>query len=236
MFEDSTQRQEERRRSLWPLAVSVALHAGAIAALGFAAVRTPALGAGERPIDVVFLRAAIEGAAAPPDAPASPAERRAARERQAVLDRLVQPTAVPDDAAPGSAGAALSAPGQRPGAPIDREAGVPGAGATGAAAGEADLPVAAGGGVVRPEVIAGSQVQPVYPEEALRAGVQGLMVLELSVDEKGRVGDVKVVRGLGHGCDEAWVAAVRQWRFRPATRYGKPIKVRYILPILSPPA
>jgi TonB family protein len=218
MFEESTLQQGRRRRSLWPLAVSVALHAGAIAALGFAAARAPALGAGERPIDVVFLREAIQDAAAPPAASASPEERRAARERQAMLDRLVQPTVVADDASSGTAA---------------------GAGAQdGAAPGDADLPVDAGGGVVPPMLIESSKVQPVYPGEAPSAGELVQVLLELSIDERGKVVGVKVVRGLGPGCDaalEALVAAVRHWRFRPATRYGKPIEVRSMMPLLSPP-
>jgi TonB family protein len=225
MFEDSTQQREERPRSPWPLVVSVALHAGAIAALAFAAARTPALGAGERPIDVVFLRAAILDAAAPPDAPASPAERRAARERQAMLDRLVQPTTVPDAASPGTAAPAPGAAGTDPGALATG----------GAAPGDANLPVDAGGGLTLPELISSSMVEPVYPEAAPCAAVQGQAVLEMTIDDQGRVAGVKVLRGLGETCDEALVAAVRQWRFRPATRYGKPIKVRHILPILSQP-
>jgi periplasmic protein TonB len=224
MFEDSTPRQATARRSAWPLAISVLLHIGAIAALIVTGARGPAPDAGERPIDILFLRAARaarpanDAAEAPSAAAASPAERQAARERQAMLDRLVQPAGIPDT---GPAAAAVAAPGLP--RPVGAEA--PG--------GEADLPVDAGGGVVSPVLIESSGVQPVYPEDALRAGLEGLVVLEAIVDERGRVGhDIKVVRRLGHGCDEAAVAAVRQWRFRPATRNGKPIKVRRIFPIL----
>jgi TonB family protein len=221
MFEDSTPRQATARRSAWPLAISVLLHAGAIAALVVAGARGPAPEAGERPIDILFLRAARAARSAndvaAAAAAASPAERQAARERQAMLDRLVQPTGIPGDE-PAAAAAAPGTP-----APAGGEA--PG--------GEAELPVEAGGGVVSPVLIESSGVQPVYPEEALRAGVEGLVVLEAIVDERGRVGhDIKVLRRLGHGCDEAAVAAVRQWRFRPAIRDGKPIKVRRIFPIL----
>jgi len=227
MFEDSTPQRAAARRSAWPLAISVLLHAGAIAALVAAGARGPAPGAGERPIDILFLRAAraageANGAAdAPAAAAASPAERLAARlaerRRQAMLDRLVQPTGIPG-AEPAAAAAA-------PGTARPAGAEAPG--------GETELPVEAGGGVVSPVLIESSGVQPVYPEEALRAGLEGLVVLEAVVDERGRVGhDVKVVRRLGLGCDEAAVAAVRQWRFRPATRDGKPIKVRRIFPIL----
>ena len=219
MFEDSTPQQARARRSAWPLAISVLLHVGAIAALVVAGARGPALDAGERPIDILFLRAAraAKGATEAPAAAPSPAERQAARERQAMLDRLAQPTAIPGTE-PAAAAAA-------PGTPKPA-----GAEATG---GEADLPVEAGGGVVSPVLIESSGVKPVYPEEALRAGLEGLVVLEAIVDERGRVGhDVKVVRSLGHGFDEAAIAAVRQWRFRPATRDGKPIKVRRIFPIL----
>jgi TonB family protein len=229
MFEDSTRQQATPRRSAWPLAFSVLLHLGAIAALAAAGSRGPAPGAGERPIDVLFLRAAIaEGSAgeAPAGAAASPAELRAERERQAMLDRLVQPTVIPD-AGP-AAGGATSAT-ARAGASADQAAPA----GSQAPGGETDLPVEAGGGVVAPQLIESSGVQPVYPEEALSSGLEGLVVLEAIVDEQGRVGhDIKVLRRLGQGCDEAAVAAVRQWRFRPATRDGKPIKVRRIFPIL----
>jgi periplasmic protein TonB len=221
MFEDSTPQQATARRSAWPLAISVLLHAGAIATLVVAGARGPAPDAGERPIDVLFLRAAraANDAAEAPAAAASPAARQAARERQAMLDRLVQPTGIP------GSGPAAAAAAAAPGTPSPAGAEAPG--------GEAELPVEAGGGVVSPVLIESSGVQPVYPEEALRAGLEGLVVLEAIVDERGKVGhDIKIVRSLDPSCDEAAVAAVRQWRFRPATRDGKPIKVRRIFPIL----
>src|ERR1700674_1534332 len=229
MFEDSTRQQATPRRSAWPLAFSVLAHLAAIAALAIAAARTPEAGAGERPIDVLFLRAAIHDASGAgnarnageaPAAAASPAEREAERVRQAMLDRLVQPAVIPD-AAQAAAGAT----------PAPAHAGAPDGSQTPGS--EADLPVAAGGGVVAPQLIESSGVKPVYPEEALRAGLEGLVVLEAIVDEHGSVDhDIKVVRRLGHGFDEAAVAAVRQWRFRPAPRDGEPIKVRRLFPIL----
>lgn len=231
MFEDSTRQQATARRSAWPLAISVLLHVGAIAALVVAGARGPALDAGERPIDILFLRAArAENGAteAPAAAAASPAERQAARERQAMLDRLVQPTGIPDTEPAAATAAPETA---RAGAPDSRR--TPGPAGAEAPGGEADLPVEAGGAIVSPVLIESSGVKPVYPEAALRAGLEGLVVLEAIVDERGRVGDkIKVVRRLGHGFDEAAVAAVRQWRFRPATRNGKPIKVRRIFPFL----
>jgi TonB family protein len=212
MFEDLAQRHGMRRRSGWPLAASVLLHLAAVGALALGAARSPGPGEGERPIDVLFLRGALEGGRPAPAAPVSPAERQAERERQAMLDRLVQPTIVPDGARP--AGAADPA------------------GATGGApSGEPDLPVDAGGGVTRPELVESSRVDPIYPEAAQRAGLEGLVVLRATIDERGRVGDLEVLRGLGLGLDEAAVAAVRHWRFRPATRAGKPVKVIYILSV-----
>ncbi len=218
MFEDSTLRPGTGRRSAWPLAASVLLHLAAIGALALAAARGPAPGDGERQIDVLFLEAAIRGAADAPARPATPAERRAERERQAMLDRLVQPSTVP-------APPPLPAP-----APDAATAAPPGTAGDGALPGAADLPVAAGGDVVGPRVIESSREVPAYPEAAQRAGLQGLVVLKVEVDERGKVGAIEVLRGLGHGFDEAAVAAVRHWRFRPATRNGKPIKVFHVIP------
>jgi protein TonB len=214
MFEDSVQSQGKRRRSRWPLAASVLLHVAAVATLVAGAARSSGRGPGDgqRPIDVLFLRAAIEGGGPAPAAPASPAQRQAERERQAMLDRLVQPTVVPDGARPGSRAGSAAAGG-------------------GAPPGEPELPVDAGGGVTRPELVESSRVDPIYPEAAQRAGLEGLVVLRATIDERGRVGDLQVLRGLGLGLDEAAVAAVRRWRFRPATRDGRPVKVLYILSV-----
>jgi TonB family protein len=217
MFEDSTQAEGARRRGGWPLAASALLHLAAVAALALGAGRGPAVHRGERQIDVVFLREALESGSPATAAPASPAERRAARERQAMLDRLVQPTIVPETAIPGAA--------------AKRQAGAGADPAGGTAAAEPDLPVAAGGNVTGPEIVESSRVRPDYPEAAQRAGLEGQVVLRAVIDRQGRARDVQVMRGLGLGLDEAAVAAVRRWKFRPATRYGSPVEVVYILSV-----
>ncbi|MGH9776836.1 MAG: TonB family protein [Candidatus Acidiferrales bacterium] len=65
--------------------------------------------------------------------------------------------------------------------------------------------------------------QPEYTEEARKAGRQGTVVLWVTVNEKGRVDDVQVSRGLGLGLEEQAVRAVSKWQFKPAERDGKPV-------------
>ncbi|MCL2725354.1 MAG: TonB family protein [Polyangiaceae bacterium] len=67
------------------------------------------------------------------------------------------------------------------------------------------------------------QVPPAYSPEARQANVEGVVKLEITVDEAGRVIQVRVVKGLGFGLDEAAVAAAKQWSFKPATRCGKAV-------------
>src|SRR5262245_30466892 len=62
-----------------------------------------------------------------------------------------------------------------------------------------------------------------YPEAARRAGVGGTVSLEIVVAADGSVADVKVLRGVGFGLDEAAVAVARTFRFQPATDGGKPV-------------
>ena len=66
-----------------------------------------------------------------------------------------------------------------------------------------------------------SRPQPAYPEEARTAGVAGKVRVEITVDEHGRVVSVRLLQGLGHGCDEAARAAARSMSFEPALRCGK---------------
>lgn len=71
----------------------------------------------------------------------------------------------------------------------------------------------------------------VYPEIAKKAGLSGKLYLLIYVDEKGQVDDVKVIKGLGGGCDEAAVKAVRESKFTPGKNSEMPVKVKLSLPI-----
>lgn len=80
-----------------------------------------------------------------------------------------------------------------------------------------------GSGVVAPVLL--REVRPVYTEEARKRSVEGDVLLEVVVMTDGRVGSVRVVRGLGAGLEQKAIEAVRQWRFRPAERHGVPVDV-----------
>jgi len=81
-----------------------------------------------------------------------------------------------------------------------------------------------GGGISAPEAI--SSPDPDYTEEARRAKKQGTCVLSMVVDEQGHPRDLRVVRGLGFGLDAKALEAVRQWRFQPALKDGRPVNVQ----------
>ncbi len=86
-----------------------------------------------------------------------------------------------------------------------------------------------GGNITEPEKISGPN--PVYPEAARRARIQGVVVLECTIGKDGRVQNVKVLRGLPLGLTETAEDAVRKWKFNPSTLNGKPVEVLYILTV-----
>jgi periplasmic protein TonB len=65
-----------------------------------------------------------------------------------------------------------------------------------------------------------------YTDAARAAALEGTVVLDLIVDERGRARDIRVVEGLGHGLTEAAVAALKDCRFTPGERAGQPVPVR----------
>jgi periplasmic protein TonB len=69
--------------------------------------------------------------------------------------------------------------------------------------------------------------QPAGTEAARAAGIEGKVRVQLTVDETGRVVDVKLLQGLGYGLDEAALAAARQAEFEPAVRCGKPTRATF---------
>ena len=70
-----------------------------------------------------------------------------------------------------------------------------------------------------------------YPEIAKRQQIQGKVFLLAYIDEKGKVDDVKVIRGIGGGCDEAAVDAVKKSSFTPGKIKGAATKVKLSLAI-----
>jgi protein TonB len=77
----------------------------------------------------------------------------------------------------------------------------------------------------------GIQKRIVYPDIAKRAGVQGRVYIKAFVDENGDVKKTEVLRGIGAGCDEAAVEAVKNTKFKPGKQRGKPVKVQVSIPI-----
>ena len=72
----------------------------------------------------------------------------------------------------------------------------------------------------------------VYPEIARQASIEGRVYVQFIIDEHGNVHDPVVVRGIGGGCDEAAVTAVKKAHFKPGLQRGRPVKVRYTMPIV----
>ncbi len=77
-----------------------------------------------------------------------------------------------------------------------------------------------------------SKPLPVYTEEARKLRVEGEVLLEVIFEASGQVRVLRVVRGLGHGLDEAAVRAAEQIRFKPALRDGQPADSTAVLHII----
>ena len=82
-----------------------------------------------------------------------------------------------------------------------------------------------GNGVTLPQVL--FEKRPAYTADAMRAKVQGTVLLECVVLPDGSVGQVDVVRSLdsSFGLDQEAIKAAKQWRFRPGMRFGEPVPV-----------
>jgi periplasmic protein TonB len=80
-----------------------------------------------------------------------------------------------------------------------------------------------GGGVSAPVLV--FQVDPEFSEEARKAKVAGIVVVNLQVGPDGLPRNVRVVQGIGMGLNEKAIEAVRQYKFKPAMENGKPVTV-----------
>lgn len=70
-----------------------------------------------------------------------------------------------------------------------------------------------------------------YPKMAQQAGVEGKVYLIAFINKNGNVDDVKVIKKLGAGCDEAAIKAVKASEFTPGVSEGNPVNVKLSLQI-----
>ena len=231
--------RKKRRTARWlTLPIAVILHVlvfGGLVIASFMTVESvPA-----PPITISFV-----AAAPPPPPPPPPPPRRRQTQTKKPIDipkpeAIVQPTAIPEEVPE-----PIDAPEEEDfGEDFGVEGGVEGGvvggvvgGVLGGILGGVDggmlgeQPLYAGiGGVTNPELIPSSKTQPRYPEIARKAKVQGTVILQAIIHKNGTVGNVTVLKSPGpkFGFDEAAMAAVRQWRYKPGLQNGKPVDVYF---------
>jgi protein TonB len=170
----------------------------------------------------------------PPPVPPAPAPEPAPPQPVAPPAAPVQPTAVPDvmperAPEPPASSNVVTSTDALPTTGGDYLPGPADSGPVATAVEAADEVLEVGGAVARP--VAVSQPQPRYPEIARRARIQGSVIVEAIIDRNGNVTDVKLRAGLPYGLSEAALAAVKQWKFEPATLNGKKVSVFYTLTV-----
>ena len=95
-----------------------------------------------------------------------------------------------------------------------------------------EIPVAVEGGVLKLEDPTDAptllkKVSPIYPDEAKKAMVQGVVVLQVTTDKEGNVKDVAVLRSESSLLNQASLDAVKQWKYEPMFREGIPVPVSF---------
>lgn len=86
-----------------------------------------------------------------------------------------------------------------------------------------------GGDVARIKFL---QQNIVYPQMARESGIQGTVYVTFVVERNGNVTDVRVLRGIGGGCDEEAVRVIKAMpKWNPGKQRGKPVRVQFNMPI-----
>ena len=218
-----------------PILMSTAAHAVALGvaiavSLLFVTNQIP-----EIPTMMAFVAPPLAPPPPPPPAPASAAVKKT------VAPQSAQPTpgqfAAPVEA-PASIEPERFEPERAEGTPGGVEGGVPGGVVGGVVGGLPEAipppppptrraPVRVGGQIQTPALT--RRVEPYYPPLAVRAHVEGIVILEAVIDEQGAVSDVKVLRPAHPLLDREAILAIRQWRYSPLFLNG--IRVPFMLTV-----
>ncbi len=91
------------------------------------------------------------------------------------------------------------------------------------------------GGVSAPQRISGTL--PKYTKQALKNGLEGLVIVQILVKPDGTVGPVKLLEVIDTGLNQSTLTTLRTWRFNPSVKNGKPVPVwadviiNFVLPV-----
>jgi len=233
------------RRRAWILTTSLLLHGIALAIfVGAEAWQVPAVA--EPPIAEVFevqlplpklpppprsesKKPAADSPARRSTAPQAPPQRATIQPDPRLLDKPVPPPADPQPA-----DSQLTPADANPfGANRDGNGSSTRGATWGTGGGDNvdDVALPVGGPITRPQIIPGTKAEPHYTELARQARLQGVVVLQATIDERGNVVDIQILKRLRFGLDEEAVKAVSQWKFTPALLNGRPVKVFFNLTV-----
>ena len=92
-----------------------------------------------------------------------------------------------------------------------------------------EMPQYPGGETAMMEYVAKNVV---YPKEAQEKGISGRVFVGFIVEKDGSIGEVKLLRGIGGGCDEEAIRVIKGMpKWKPGKQEGKPVRVSYQMPI-----
>jgi len=76
--------------------------------------------------------------------------------------------------------------------------------------------------------------EAVYPRQAKVNNIQGTVYVLAFIDERGYVNKTSLIKGIGYGCDQAAIQAVKSTRFQPGILHGQTVKVQLTIPVIFP--
>jgi protein TonB len=95
----------------------------------------------------------------------------------------------------------------------------------------ASRPTVAGAVDEMPRKLASNRI-PYYPAEALRAGIEGRVILRVQISPEGRASQIELETSSGFvSFDQSAIDAVRDWRFAPAKRKGLAVQHEVLIPV-----
>jgi protein TonB len=85
----------------------------------------------------------------------------------------------------------------------------------------------------RPDLVPLVRIAPNYPEDALAAGLDGVVTLMFTITTRGTTRDIVVVESSHPSFEQAAITALGRWRYQPQMEGGQPVEVRGMQTVIS---